>query len=326
MVECRKRSCVGPLKKSLNNGKPGSDVGEIFLGGSITAAFFAGVIALFAPCCIVFMFPSYLSVAVRNRRSRLVPLTFVYAAGIAVVLLPVTLGVSALSRSLLRFHGPLYAAGGTLLMVLALLAVTGRTWMLPMMRQAPDITRTDTGGVFALGIFSGAASACCAPVLAGVVTLSAVSPSFLQSTAMGIAYVFGMVFPLVILTVIWDRAGLANRPRIRGRIVRWHLGPMKFITNTFDLVAAALFSAMAVVLWVVALTGASVSTSFQTDTAVWLEDTFRPIVRLLDPVPDALIGVLLLAVAVSTVVFTGRRRPDADIESQAQERSEEIPR
>jgi len=282
-------------------------VGGIFLGGSLTAAFFAGMIALFAPCCIVFMFPSYLSVAVKNRRSRLVPLTFVYAAGISVVLLPVTLGVSALSRSLLRFHGPLYAAGGTLLLALAILAVTGRTWMLPIMRQAPDVKRTDTGGVFALGVFSGAASACCAPVLAGVATLSAVSPNLLQSTEMGLAYVFGMVFPLVILTVIWDRAGLANRPRLRGRIVRWHLGPKKFITNTFDIFAAMLFSAMGVLLWIVALTGASVATSFQADLSVWLEERFSLIVDVLDPIPNALIGLLLLSVAVGAVMLTGHR-------------------
>ncbi|MFV1990904.1 MAG: cytochrome c biogenesis protein CcdA, partial [Acidimicrobiales bacterium] len=108
-------------------------MGGIFLGGSLIAAFFAGAIALLAACCIVFMFPSYLSVAIRNRRRRLVPLTFIYAAGIAVVLLPVTLGVSALSRSLLQYHGVLYAVGGTLLLVLAVLAATGRTWMLPMM-------------------------------------------------------------------------------------------------------------------------------------------------------------------------------------------------
>jgi len=297
-------------------------MGGIFLGGSLTAAFFAGVIALFAPCCIVFMFPSYLSVAVKNRRNRLVPLTFVYAAGISVVLLPVTLGVSALSRSLLRFHGPLYAIGGSLLMVLAILAVTGRTWMLPVMARSPDVRRTDTGGVFALGVFSGAASACCAPVLAGVATLSAVSPSLLQSAAMGLAYVFGMVFPLVILTVIWDRAGLATRPRLRGRIVRWRLGPMKFITNTFDIFAAALFSIMGVVLWIVAITGASVATSFQADFALWLEDRFSLIVDLLDPVPQPVIGVLLLSTAVGSVVFTGRRSAAAQDQSDRPTSSE----
>jgi cytochrome c-type biogenesis protein len=294
-------------------------MGELFLGGSLIAAFFAGTIALFAPCCIVFMFPSYLSVAIKNRRRRLLPLTFVFAAGISVVLLPVTLGVSALSRSLLQYHVVLYAVGGSLLIGLAVLAATGRTWMLPMMRQSPDITRTDSGGVFALGVFSGAASACCAPVLAGVITLSAVSPSLLQSTAMGFAYVFGMVFPLVIMTAVWDRAGLANRPGLRGRVVRWHIGSKKFVTNTLDLVAAALFSIMGVLLWVIAVTGASVSVAFQDSLSVWLQERFRPIIDLLEPVPDALIGLGLVAISVGAIALTSRRRPLNDSSEEGEQ-------
>ena len=43
--------------------------------GSVLAAFFAGGVALFAPCCIVFLAPSYLAVAVKNHRWRLLPLT-----------------------------------------------------------------------------------------------------------------------------------------------------------------------------------------------------------------------------------------------------------
>ena len=52
----------------------------VFLGGSLLAAFVAGSVALFAPCCIMVMFPAYLAAAVRNHRWRLVPLTFVFAA------------------------------------------------------------------------------------------------------------------------------------------------------------------------------------------------------------------------------------------------------
>ena len=52
---------------------------ELLATGSILAAFFAGTVALFAPCCIVFLAPSYLAAAVKNNRWRLLPLTFVFA-------------------------------------------------------------------------------------------------------------------------------------------------------------------------------------------------------------------------------------------------------
>jgi cytochrome c-type biogenesis protein len=53
---------------------------------------------LFAPCCNVFLAPSYMAAAVKNRRWRLLPLTFVFAAGLALVLVPITLGMSLVPR------------------------------------------------------------------------------------------------------------------------------------------------------------------------------------------------------------------------------------
>src|SRR6266545_665170 len=137
-------------------------MGGLLTSGSILAAFFGGAVALFSPCCIVFLLPSYLAVAVKNRRWRI---------------LPVTLGVSLLSATLARFHTPLYAAGGVLLLALAVLSASGRSWSLPGFIHTPELSRTDSAGSFALGLFSGVASSCCAPVLAGIMTLSALSRS-----------------------------------------------------------------------------------------------------------------------------------------------------
>ena len=55
---------------------------DLLSAGGILAAFLAGGVALFAPCCIVFLAPSYLAAAAKNRRWRLIPLTFVFAAGL----------------------------------------------------------------------------------------------------------------------------------------------------------------------------------------------------------------------------------------------------
>ncbi len=118
--------------------------GDLLTTGSVVAAFLAGGVALFAPCCIVFLAPSYLAAAVKNRRWRLLPLTFVFAAGLALVLLPLTLGASLLSGAIARFHQPLYYAGGTLMIVLAALALSGRMWSLPSFVRAPDTSRADS--------------------------------------------------------------------------------------------------------------------------------------------------------------------------------------
>ncbi|MFV1991362.1 MAG: hypothetical protein ACC652_11555, partial [Acidimicrobiales bacterium] len=58
-------------------------------------------------------------------------------------------------------------------------------------------------------------------------------------------------------------------------------------------------------------------------------DRFSPIVSLLDPVPDAIIGLALVAISVGAVLVTGRRRStnspsqesDHDVESNEDETS-----
>jgi cytochrome c biogenesis protein CcdA len=289
----------------------------LFLGGSLLAAFAAGTVALFAPCCIVVMFPAFLAASVRNHRWRLVPLTFVFAVGVATVLVPVTLGLSLLTESLLRYHTAVYGLGALVLLALAVVSLSGRTWSLPFLRGSPDISRTDSAGVYALGVFSGAASACCAPVLAGVLTLSAVSPGIAAGVGIGLAYVFGMVFPLVILTLLWDRLG-RDRVQLGSRQVSFGVGPVRVATTTAGLAAAAMFLVMAVVLAVVAVTGSSLAPNFTASLGTGIESVLTPLLDSLAWIPDPVIGVLLIAVAVAAIALSTRRRK-VDLENEEQD-------
>ncbi len=289
----------------------------LFLGGSLIAAFLAGSVALFAPCCIVVLFPAYLAAAVRNSRWRLVPLTLIFAAGIAVVLVPITLGLGILTRGLLRYHSATYVAGGILMLVLAGLALSGRGWTLPIMRGSPDVQRTDSGGVFVLGVFSGAASACCAPVLAGVLTLSAVAPTLIQGVGIGLAYVFGMVFPLVLLALAWDRLGPGGRDQLRGKELRLRLAGRSLTVTTLDLVAASMFSAMGVALVIIGVTGTTLAPTAQVAIGSWLQDRLVPLVGWLEPIPDVVIGLALVAVAAVAVAISGRRRKPNSVDESA---------
>ena len=289
----------------------------IFFGTSLLAAFVAGAVALFAPCCIVFMFPAYLGAAVRNRRWRLVPFTFIFAAGLALVLVPVTLGVGLLVRPLLRYHAAVYTFGGLLMLAMAAFAATGKNWSLPMLKGSPDIQRTDSAGVFALGVFSGAASSCCAPVLAGVVTMSAVAPSLPMSVLIGLAYVFGMVFPLLVMTLVWDRSGLRNSMRILGKDVVWSLGRHTFRTNRINLIAAAVIGAMGLGFVYLAVSGASLVSSAQTGIAAWMEDRLRPVVDFLAPIPDWLGALILVTLGIGAAAISGRRRTDTTDEERS---------
>lgn len=279
----------------------------LFLGGSLAAAFVAGSVALFAPCCIVVMFPSFLAASVRNHRWRLVPLAFAFAAGVATVMLPVTLGLSLLTESLLRFHTVIYGVGALLLFGLAVISLGGGTWSLPFMRSSPDISRTDSAGVYALGVFSGAASACCAPVLAGVLTLSAVSPGLLSGVGISLAYVFGMVFPLVVMTVLWDRLR-PEQTTFGSRQVSLRVGLFRVSSTTAGLVASVMFLIMGVVLAVIAVTGSSLTPAFTASLGSRVEGFLTPILDGMSWIPDPVIGVLLILVAAGAIWISARPR------------------
>ena len=71
-----------------------------------------------------------------NRRWRLLPLTFVFAAGLAAILVPITLGLSLVAATVAKYHAPLYYAGGALMLILAGYALSGRMWHRPAFLRA----------------------------------------------------------------------------------------------------------------------------------------------------------------------------------------------
>jgi len=302
-------------------------MGDLLTTGSVLAAFFAGGVALFAPCCIVFLAPSYLAVAVKNRRWRLLPLTFIFAAGLGVILIPITLGVSLIAGTIAHYHEPLYYAGGVLMLGLAVFTLSGRMVSLPNFVRAPDTSRGDSASFFALGVFSGLASSCCAPVLVGVMTLSALSGSPLGGVVLGLAYVFGMAFPLFVMALMWDRFHLGERKFLKARPVRIHVGRHILATNTVNLVVAAAFTVMG--LFVMYLAGSGTMTSgggFQVAFGKRLASTFGWVEKVTAPVPEAILGLFVLALAGVFVYATLRNRPSGgQLCSSAEDPEDEDP-
>lgn len=196
----------------------------IFFGGSAMAAFVAGMIALFAPCCISVMLPAYFATSFQNRPV-LVAMTLLFAAGVATIILPLAMGASILRQLFVTQHTLIFLLGGLLMLGLGTYTLLGGKIQLPM----PG--RRATGGngplsVYSLGMFSGVASSCCAPVLAGVIALSSVAPSFALALGLGAAYVFGMVAPLFLISLLWERYDWRSSSLFRPRAIRWRIGPV----------------------------------------------------------------------------------------------------
>lgn len=283
---------------------------DLLTTGSVLAAFFAGGVALFAPCCIVFLAPSYLAVAVKNRRWRLLPLTFFFAAGVAVVLVPITLGMSLLAAAIANYHRLLYTLGALLMFALAAWSLSGRMWSMPSFLRAPDTRRGDSASFFALGVFSGIASSCCAPVLVGVMTLSALSGTAVGGFVLGLAFVFGMVFPLFVMALLWDRFSLGDRGFLRAKAVTLRLPRGRRLhTNTVNVAVAVAFAVMGGFILYLADTGTmTTGPGFQVAVGRWLADVFSLVQQWTAGVPEPLLGAALLGLAGVFVYATLRPR------------------
>lgn len=259
---------------------------DLLLAGSMAAAFAAGVVAFFAPCCAGVMMPAYLAAIGGGRRFRLARLTAVYVAGVSLVVLPITLGAAVLASYVSDWHPQLFVLGG--LMMLAVAVALWRGSMLPVDVPQPKLTGS-TASVFGLGVFSGAATACCAPVLAGAIALSATSATVSGGLLLGVAYVAGMMAPLVPLALVYGQA----RKKVRDPQLTLRLGSHAKRIGAIKLAGVAVFAGFGVLFILLALTGNSdTAPGFQETIGFWV----RSLSDYVDEVPNFIFLPLLALV------------------------------
>jgi len=224
---------------------------DVLFGASILASFLAGIVALFAPCCITVVLPAYLAAALRRRRY-VVGMTLVFFAGLAAILVPIALGVAWIAELLQDWHGEFYLAGGIMMLIFAIAAARGLKMPFSYHPSFKALDPARPASVFAMGVFAGAATACCAPVLAGALTLSVLSGSFLKALTVALAYVAGMIFPLLLAAFLYDRFNLA-KSRLFKSLGRGAVAAVIFILiglfvdwiTAFGFLTGAIFSGLA---------------------------------------------------------------------------------
>lgn len=270
---------------------------DLLMAGSLAAALAAGMVAFFAPCCAGVMMPAYLAAIGGGRRLRVARLTAVYVLGVSVVVLPITLGAAALAGYVSRWHPQMFAIGG--LMMIGVAVALWRGTMLPIDVPQPRMSGS-TLSVFGLGVFSGAASACCAPVLAGAIALSATSGTVAGGLLLGIAYVAGMMTPLIPVALVFGKA----RTRVKDPRLTLRLGGRSKRIGAAKLLGVVVFAGFGALFIALALTGNSdTAPGFQKAMGAWMRD----VAVAVDGVPNALSLPVLAAVMASFAYAVFRR-------------------
>lgn len=269
---------------------------QVLFSTTILAAFLGGIVALLAPCCVSIMLPAYFASSFR-RRSQILAMTLVFAAGVATIILPIALGAAILSRALIEYHFWIFSIVGLAMIAVGFATLFGLKMMLPMPSRRGG--KNSLGSVYGLGVFSGASSACCAPVLAGVAALSGATSSLPAALAVGVTYVFGMVAPLCILALVWDRKNWGGSPLLSSRTVPLWPGA-KHRLPLVTAISAGLMIAMGLLTIALAIRGPGMATAgWQVEVTAALGHTAAVIQRFLSFAPAWIYSIsVFVALAV----------------------------
>ena len=230
-------------------------------------------------------------------------MTIVFGLGIATILVPTALGIRAVGAIFQQYHTQTYVIGGAFMILLGLMELTGRKITIPMIHLTIDLnTHHNPWSIYLLGVFSGITSSCCTPVLAGILTLSFLSPTFLWAGLAGLSYVLGMVVPLVVLALLLEKVNWTKLPQLKGKTVEL-AGKDVLVT---DAIAGVLFILVGITFTILALTG-RITMGMQEPIEQTLGAGLMNVVRWLRGVPESEVIFALFLITIIGYIVKRRR-------------------
>jgi len=210
---------------------------------SYLASFVGGLLSLLSPCSALLL-PAFFAYAFQSRRE-LVGRTTVFYLGLVATLVPLGMGISAVSALVYGHRSALITVSGLLIIAFGVLQLLGRGFAFGPLERLRGRIKGDSGSfaaTFALGAVYGFAGFCSGPILGAVLTVAASSGSVLGGAGLLATYAAGMAAPLFLMALLWDRFDLGHRRWLRGREVS--LGGLRL--HSTNLVSGLMFVAIGV--------------------------------------------------------------------------------
>ena len=203
---------------------------------TFVASFLGGLLSLLSPCSALLL-PAFFAYAFQSR-SELVGKTGVFYLGLSATLVPLGMGISAVSALVYGHRSALIAVSGLVIIAFGVLQILGGGFAFgPIERLRGRIKGNSIAATFFLGAVYGFAGFCSGPILGAVLTVAASSGSVLRGAGLLATYAAGMAAPLFLMALLWDRLDLGHRRWLRGREVS--LGRFRF--HTTNLVSGLMF-------------------------------------------------------------------------------------
>ncbi len=182
------------------------------------------------------------------------------------------------------------------MIVVGIMSLFNKTIKIPFVSnlQAPRVTNAASS--YVLGVVSGLSSTCCAPVLFGALSLAALSPTMLQAAGVGLAYTFGIVFPLFLLSLFFQKGLQKWMLGLKKRTIQ--LGTLQVLLSSF--ISFLLFTGSGIIFLVLALTNRLQMNDQAVETSItfkyWIDKISNPIQNI--PYSQYIFGVILAGILI----------------------------
>ena len=190
-------------------------------------AFIGGVLSLLSTCSALLL-PAFFAYAFPSR-GQLVLRTGVFYLGLITLLVPIGLGVGAIGSLFLERRAELSIIAGLLLIGIGSYQLAVGGFEIPgasrLQGRSFGVSGESLAATYVLGLVYGIGGFCSGPLLGGVLTIAGASGGALSGALLLAIFGLGMVTPLFILALAWERLGTAGRGRLRGREIQ--VGPVR---------------------------------------------------------------------------------------------------
>src|SRR5215216_2053825 len=208
---------------------------------SFLASFLGGLLSLLSPCSALLL-PAFFAYAFQSR-GELVGRTAVFYLGLCATLVPLGMGISAVSSLVYGHRSTLISISGLFIIAFGVIQVFGGGFVFgPIERLRGGIRGDSLVATFFLGAVYGFAGFCSGPILGAILTVAASSSSVVRGGGLLATYAAGMAAPLFLMALLWDRLDLGHRRWLRGRELS--LGRFRF--HTTNIISGLMFVAIGV--------------------------------------------------------------------------------
>jgi cytochrome c-type biogenesis protein len=267
---------------------------------TIPLVFLAGVLSILSPC-ILPLIPAFFSYTFKEKK-KITKMTTVFFFGFAAVFVTMGIVAALLGQSIISLQAGIpyiITLAGLGLIFFGILSFFGRGFSSVIKTRFKK--GTDISGVFVMGLFFAIGwSACLGPIIAGILLVAAIPGNVAYAAIMLFVYSLGIMAPLLILSLFYDKLNLGNNRWTRGKEIKLSMFGKSLVTHTTEMLSGALLMVLGLIF--IVYQGTNIINKISPIGSSVLFNEFQRLL-LEFPLASSVIGLAALAVLIIGLII-----------------------